>query len=143
MATTSCDTVNNFKVDYNQSGIQNLMSTITLSPSAAPLLSSLPNWTSLSAGTGPSTSLPVCVAKKCANGSNSVNVQKLINSSTPVYACISMTKTALDASGNKLHSCNDGVMLSELPLANMLPASLSALKNDVCVSLPNMNFMKA
>ena len=79
MATTSCDTVNNFKVDYNQSGIQNLMS----------------------------------------------------------------TKTALDASGNKLHSCNDGIMLSELPLANMLPASLSALKNDVCVSLPNMNFMKA
>jgi hypothetical protein len=144
ISNNSCDMDNNFQVSYEQSNVQNLFSTISLSPSAAPLLSSLPNWTSLStpSGTSPSQSLPFCVAKKCANGTNSINVQKLLNSSSPVYACISMTKTTQDASGNKLHSCNDGLMLSELPMSNNLPASLNALKNDICVSLPNMSLMK-
>jgi hypothetical protein len=138
---SSCsDSANYIPVLYNQSSVQNIMSVINQSPSATPLLSSLPNWSNISSG--PSTSLPICVAKKCANGTNSVNVQKFINSDNPVYACISMTKSELDDNGNKLYSCNDGVKLSELPFSESLPASINALKNDVCISLPNMTLMK-
>lgn len=129
------------RVNYNQSEIRNIMSTLYQSQSSA-LLSNIPNWSEISTGTGPSASLEVCVEERCADNSKPVNVQKIINSSEPVYACISVAKTEKDANNNNIHTCKSGIPLGDLPFSNTLPTAFNGLKTRMCVSLPNITLMK-
>jgi hypothetical protein len=141
----SCNSLGAIEVNYTQAGARNIVQSLFNSPPVTNQItfSNIRNWSNISSGTGPSATLPICVSRQCPNNNRSVNVQKIINSAEPVYACISNAKTEKNASGNNIHVCNDGVLLSELPFSNTLPSAFNDVKNKMCVSLPVMSLAKS